>query len=68
MGKHPRLGTKAKVLIESKNELTGYIKRAYDFCVAHSREKERFCATRSIGSAAFGDSEKCMLQGDRRKK
>jgi dissimilatory sulfite reductase (desulfoviridin) alpha/beta subunit len=42
MGKKPRLGTKAKVLVESKEELTGYIKRAFDYYVAQGRKKERF--------------------------
>jgi anaerobic sulfite reductase subunit C len=42
MGKKPRLGTKAKVLIESKEELTGYINRAFDYYVAQGRKKERF--------------------------
>jgi len=42
MGKKPRLGTKAKVLITSKNELIRYIKQAFDFYVAYGRKKERF--------------------------
>jgi anaerobic sulfite reductase subunit C len=42
MGKKPRLGTKAKVLIESKDELTRYIKKAFDYYCAQGRKKERF--------------------------
>ncbi len=42
MGKKPRLGTKAKVLIESKDELLRYIKRAFDFYIHNGRKKERF--------------------------
>jgi len=42
MGKKPRLGTKSKVLIESKEELLGYIRKAFDFYLAQGRKKERF--------------------------
>ncbi|HEX9113285.1 MAG TPA: sulfurtransferase TusA family protein [Nitrospirota bacterium] len=42
MGKKPRLGTKARVLIETKEELKGYITRAFDYYVAHGKKKERF--------------------------
>jgi dissimilatory sulfite reductase (desulfoviridin) alpha/beta subunit len=42
MGKKPRLGTRAKVLIESKEELTRYIQRAFEFYLAQGRKKERF--------------------------
>jgi dissimilatory sulfite reductase (desulfoviridin) alpha/beta subunit len=42
MGKMPRLGTRAKVLIETKEELTGYIRRAFDYYAAQGRKKERF--------------------------
>ena len=42
MGKKPRLGTRAKVLIETEEELKGYIKRAFDYYVAHGGKKERF--------------------------
>jgi dissimilatory sulfite reductase (desulfoviridin) alpha/beta subunit len=42
VGKKPRLGTKAKVLIESKEELLHFIKRAFDFYLAQGRKKERF--------------------------
>ncbi len=42
MGKKPRLGTKAKTLIESKDELKKYIKSAFDFYAKHGRKKERF--------------------------
>lgn len=42
MGRRPRLGTKAKALIESKVDLKKYIERAFDFYVEHGRKKERF--------------------------
>ncbi len=42
MGKRPRLGTKARVLIESKEELLGYIRKAFDYYAANGRKKERF--------------------------
>jgi dissimilatory sulfite reductase (desulfoviridin) alpha/beta subunit len=42
MGKMPRLGTKARVLIESKEELLRYIKRAFEFYAKNGRKKERF--------------------------
>jgi TusA-related sulfurtransferase/Fe-S-cluster-containing hydrogenase component 2 len=42
MGKKPRLGTKAKALIESKEELLRYIRKAFDFYLAQGRKKERF--------------------------
>lgn len=42
MGKKPRLGTRTKILIESKEELLGYIKRAFDYYLAHGLKKERF--------------------------
>ena len=42
MGKKPRLGTKAKALIESKEELLRYIRRTFDFYLAQGRKKERF--------------------------
>ncbi len=42
MGKKPRLGTRAKVLIESKDELLRYIKRAFEFYLLNGRKKERF--------------------------
>ncbi|HSB34646.1 MAG TPA: sulfurtransferase TusA family protein [Nitrospirota bacterium] len=42
MGKKPRLGTKARALIETKEELQGYINRAFDYYVAHGKKKERF--------------------------
>jgi len=42
MGKKPRLGTKAKVLIETKEELAASVRKAFDFYVAHGRKKERF--------------------------
>jgi ferredoxin/TusA-related sulfurtransferase len=42
MGKKPRLGTRARKLIGSREELVGYIKQAFDYYVAHGRKKERF--------------------------
>jgi dissimilatory sulfite reductase (desulfoviridin) alpha/beta subunit/TusA-related sulfurtransferase len=42
MGKKPRLGTRARTLIGSKEELTGYIKQAFDYYVANGKKKERF--------------------------
>jgi len=42
MGKKPRLGTKAKVLIGSQEELLRYIRQAFDFYLAHGKKKERF--------------------------
>jgi anaerobic sulfite reductase subunit C len=42
LGKKPRLGTRAKVLIETKEELLGHIKSAFKFYLAHGKKKERF--------------------------
>lgn len=42
MGKKPRLGTRAKVLIQSAEELFGYIDRALEFYRKYGRKKERF--------------------------
>jgi anaerobic sulfite reductase subunit C len=42
MGKRPRLGTRARILIESKEELVAYVRKAYDFYVANGKKKERF--------------------------
>jgi anaerobic sulfite reductase subunit C len=42
MGKIPRLGTKAKALIETKEELVNLVRKAFEFYVAHGRKKERF--------------------------
>ncbi len=42
MGKKPRLATKAKVLIENKEELLSFIERAYEFFKREGRKKERF--------------------------
>ncbi len=42
MGAKPRLGTRAKALIESKEELLYYIRRAFDYYRANGRKKERF--------------------------
>ena len=45
MGKKPRLGTKAKVLIESKEELVALVRKAFDYYVANGKKKERFGQT-----------------------
>ena len=42
LGKKPRLGTRAKVLIETKEELLGHIKSSLKFYLAHGKKKERF--------------------------
>ncbi|OGW51278.1 MAG: hypothetical protein A2078_00980 [Nitrospirae bacterium GWC2_57_9] len=42
MGLKPRLGTRAKTLIESKEEVLSHVKRAFDYYGAHGRKKERF--------------------------
>ncbi len=42
MGKKPRLGTKARVLIETKEELAALVRKAFDFYVAQGKKKERF--------------------------
>ncbi len=42
MGKRPRLGTRARVLIGTKEELLGLVRRAFDWYVARGRKKERF--------------------------
>ena len=42
MGKKPRLGTRAKALIESKEELLSHIRKVFDFYLAQGRKKERF--------------------------
>ncbi len=42
LGKKPRLATRAKILIETKEELLGHIQRAFDFYVAKGKKKERF--------------------------
>ncbi len=42
MGAKPRLGTRARVLIESKEELLHFIRRAFDYYRANGRKKERF--------------------------
>jgi len=42
MGRRPRLGTRAKVLIETKAELLKHIERAFKFYLAHGNKKERF--------------------------
>ena len=42
LGKKPRLGTRAKELIETKEELLGHVERAFKFYLAHGKKKERF--------------------------
>jgi dissimilatory sulfite reductase (desulfoviridin) alpha/beta subunit/TusA-related sulfurtransferase len=42
MGKRPRLGTRAKLLVESQEELLGLVRRAFDWYAAQGRKKERF--------------------------
>jgi anaerobic sulfite reductase subunit C len=42
LGKKPRLGTRAKPLIETKEELLGHVERAFKFYLAHGKKKERF--------------------------
>jgi len=42
LGKKPRLATKAKVLIETKEALLGHIKSAFRFYLANGKKKERF--------------------------
>ncbi len=42
MGARPRLGTRARVLIESREELLRSIKNAFDYYRANGRKKERF--------------------------
>jgi len=42
LGKKPRLGTRAKELIETKEELLGHVERAFTFYLAHGKKKERF--------------------------
>jgi dissimilatory sulfite reductase (desulfoviridin) alpha/beta subunit len=42
LGKKPRLGTRAKELIETKEELLGHVERAFAFYLAHGKKKERF--------------------------
>ena len=42
LGKKPRLGTRAKELIETKEELLGHVESAFKFFLAHGKKKERF--------------------------
>jgi len=42
LGKKPRLGTRAKELVETKEALLGHIERSFKFYLAHGRKKERF--------------------------
>lgn len=42
LGKKPRLGTRAKALIETKEELLGHIESSFKFYLAHGKKKERF--------------------------
>lgn len=57
LGKKPRLGTRAKELIETKEELLGHVERAFKFYRAHGKKKERFGHTLDrIGvDTAFAD-------------
>jgi dissimilatory sulfite reductase (desulfoviridin) alpha/beta subunit/TusA-related sulfurtransferase len=71
LGKKPRLGTRARTLIETKEELLGHVERAFAFYLAHGRKKERFGHTLDrIGvdkafSEIFGDrkAEPDAIQG-----
>lgn len=62
MGKKPRLGTKAKILIETKEELLKYIKNAFEFYKKHGRKKERFGHT--LDRVGLKDAIKEILNGD----
>lgn len=42
LGKKPRLGTRAKALIETKEELLATVRRAFTWYLAHGKKKERF--------------------------
>ena len=42
LGKKPRLGTRAKELIETREELLGHVENAFKFYLAHGKKKERF--------------------------
>lgn len=42
LGKKPRLGTRAKELVETKEELLDHVERAFNFYLAHGKKKERF--------------------------
>jgi anaerobic sulfite reductase subunit C len=42
LGKKPRLGTRAKALIETKEELLGHVESAFRFYRARGNKKERF--------------------------
>jgi dissimilatory sulfite reductase (desulfoviridin) alpha/beta subunit len=42
LGKQPRLGTRAKVLIETKEELLRHVENAFRFYRKHGKKKERF--------------------------
>jgi anaerobic sulfite reductase subunit C len=42
MGKKPRLGTKAKILIQDETELKKFIYKAFEFYKREGRKKERF--------------------------
>jgi len=73
MGKKPRLGTKAKALIESKEELLGYIRKTFDFYLAQGRKKERFGHTldrigvdKALAEIFSNENEKALVaaQGD----
>jgi anaerobic sulfite reductase subunit C len=42
MGKKPRLGTRAKTQLESKEELLRFVRRAFDYYRANGKKRERF--------------------------
>jgi anaerobic sulfite reductase subunit C len=42
LGKRPRLGTRTKVLIETKKELLKHVESAFKFYRSHGNKKERF--------------------------
>jgi len=42
LGKKPRLGTLAKILIGSKEELLRHVRSAFNFYLKHGQKKERF--------------------------
>jgi len=42
LGKKPRLGTRAKELIGTKEELLGHVESAFKFYLKHGKKKERF--------------------------
>lgn len=70
MGKKPRLGTRAKFLIESKDDLLQYVENAFSFYLKNGRKKERFGHTldrigveRALEEIMAGDKKKVDLRG-----